>query len=86
MLHGYGSQKFLKKSYLEDRQKALLDRTKFTSDELEDLEIGDREGTGRTDRDNTKIWQFPYPVDTTVRPKSKVNIRDVDPTLGEQSD
>jgi len=86
MLHGYGSQKFLKKSYLEDRQKALLDRTKFTSDELEDLEIGDREGTGRTDRDNTKIWQFPYPVDTTVRPKSKMNIRDVDPTLGEISD
>ena len=64
MLHGYGpDQRFLKKSYEEDRQKALLDRTKFTDAELEELEISVSEGAGNTDRSNTEIYQFPYPMD-----------------------
>lgn len=86
MLHGYGDQKFLKKSYAEDRQKALDDRTRFTDDELTELEIGATDGTGRTRRDITEIYQFPFPTDTTIRPRRKINIKDVDPTIGEMSD
>jgi len=86
MLHGYGNQKFLKKSYLEDRRKALLDRSKYNEEDLEELEIIEDEGSGRTNPTNTIIKQFPYPVDSTVRSKQKVDIRKIDPTLGEMSD
>lgn len=39
MLHGYGNQKFLRTSYEEKRNRALYDRTKFTHEELVDLEV-----------------------------------------------
>jgi len=86
MLHGYGDQQFLKKSYEEDRQKALLDNSLFTTTELNNLGVSGSKGGGETDVTKTEIWQFPFPIDSSVRPRKKVNIRDVDPTIGEMSD
>ncbi len=86
MLHGYGNQKFLKRSYEEDRKKALFDRKGFTTTELEELEITGTEGEGMTDFDNMVIYQNPFPIDTAIRPKRKINVRVVTPQLGESGD
>jgi len=86
MLDGYGDQQFLRKSYLEDRQKALLDRTLFDQDELDDLEIGDYEGWGTTAYSSYEIYQQGFPLNTSIRPRQKVNIKLVKPELGETSD
>lgn len=49
MITGRGSQYFLTKEYQIRRCKALLDRTGFTDEELEELDIRPTDGTGRTD-------------------------------------
>ena len=76
MLHGYGKQKFLRKSYSEDRQRALEDRTRYTEAELEDLEVTESgEGSGRTNSDTYTIYQFPYPIDSSIRSKKQIDLR-----------
>jgi len=75
-LNGKGNQQFLKKSYEADRQKALLDRTRFTDEELENLEITGMQGTGRTDYRKYQVWQWPYPTDNSIRRKKKIDLRE----------
>lgn len=86
MQHGYGLRKFLKKSYLEDRQKALEDRTKFTAEELDrrNLDVNrPGEGGGRTNPDTYKIDQDGFPIDQSVRKRKKnLDIREILKKLG----
>lgn len=83
MQHGYGKSQFLKKSYLEDRRKALKDKTKYTEEELDKrhLDIGVGEGGGRTNPNTYEIWQYPGSMDASVRKKKKVDLRD-SPIIG----
>jgi hypothetical protein len=75
-LHGKGNQKFLTKDYEEDRQRALEDRTRFSEDELTNLEITTDQGRGKTDHRRYEIWQWPFPIDRTIRKRKKIDIRD----------
>jgi len=86
MLHGYGSQKYLKKSYSDDRAKALLDRSKYGDKDLENWEVEFPDGGGRLNPETYEIKQFPYPMDTAIRPKETINMKKADPRLGEASD
>lgn len=85
-LDGRGDQQILTKKYLKNRQKALKDRTKFDDDELTELEITPLQGQGMTNEDSFIVEQNPYPMDPTIRKKKKVDIRTVDPTIGEMGD
>jgi len=86
VLDGLGDQNILTKKYNEDRNKALYDRTKYTAEELADLEINSLQGDGKRDPDSYTIEQFPYPMDPTIRKKKDIDIRAVDPSIGEMSD
>ena len=82
MLNGKGNQYWMTKQYEEDRVKALEDRTKFDSDDLSILDIEDMQGRGDTNDDSFEFTQFPFPMDGAIKTKSKLDIRDVDPTIG----
>jgi len=86
MLNGYGNQKYLKKSYEEDRQKALLDREGYSAIELADLEISALQGGGATNPKTWQIWQDPFPIDPSIRSRQKVYINKLLPKIGEGSD
>ena len=87
MLHGYGSdQRFLKVSYEDDRSKALEDRTKYSTEELNEWEIVFPDGGGMTNPESFEMKQFPFPIDSTVRPRKTIYIPAVDPKIGEMSD
>lgn len=76
MLHGRGNQKFLTKSYEEDRQKALEDRTKFTDAELADLEITNDQGRGRTDYRKYQMYQWIVSDPKIRKKKKKIDLRE----------
>jgi hypothetical protein len=68
ILHGRGSQYKYTKEYDKLKNKGMLNRTKLTDDELEDAEISDYEGTGRTNPN--KLWIFdniPIPADRNTK-------------------
>ena len=89
MLHGKGgawddtSQVFLTKKCLKKRQKGLLDSTKLTDTEKAIYEISGADGTGMTNSDTYIVKQFPYPTDATIRKKKDIDIRKVDPRIGD---
>lgn len=85
MQHGYGAKKFLRKSYLRDRNKALEDRSRYTQEELDKrhLDVNQPgEGGGRTDSDTYEIKQYPGSQDASVRTRKKIDIRS-DPRIGD---
>lgn len=85
MKHGYGDQKFIRKSYLEDRRRALKDKRDFTSEELDrrDLDVNQPgEGGGRTNPETYELWQHPWPLDQSVRKRKKYDIR-TNPKVGD---
>lgn len=86
MLHGKGDQAILTKTREEDRQEALEDKTGLTADEIITLEITGSQGGGRTSSDSFVLEQFPFPTDSTIRQKQKLDVRKVRPELGEMSD
>lgn len=86
MLHGKGNQAILTKTREEDRQEALEDKTGLTADEIITLEITGSQGGGRTSSDSFVLQQFPFPVDSTIKQKQKLDVRKVRPELGEMSD
>ncbi len=86
VLDGKGDQQFLTESYAKDRRKALKDRTKFKAADLENLGITELQGQGMTNADSYTVEQYPYPMDPTIRKKKDVDIRKVDPTIGEMND
>ena len=86
MLHGQGQQAFLTIEFEEERKEGLLDREKLTSNERTTYEITDDDGRGRTNPEIYGIKQFPYPVNTSIRPKKVIDVRKVRPELGEMSD
>jgi len=84
ILTGNGpKQQFLRKSYLEDRRKALLDKSGYTSEELDrlHLDIKQGQGTGRTDPKTGEYWMQPYPQSGRGQTRKKGNIRNL-PWLG----
>jgi len=87
MLDGNSSgQKFLRKSFENDRRKALKDRSKYTDSQLEYWGVYFPQGGGATNPDTWTIWQFPYPQDQSIRSKKKIDIRKYVNKLGEMSD
>jgi len=76
MLNGNGpNQRFLRKSYEEDRQKALEDRTRYTDDELTELEITNDQGRGKTDYRKYQMYQW-VPMNQKIRKKQRIDLRD----------
>ena len=93
MLHGKGrgnfdpnDQSWMTNTFEDKRLKGLDDRTKLTSEERLKYEISGAAGGGMTNPDTYEIKQFPFPVNQTVRKKKKIDIRKVDPRIGEMSD
>jgi len=86
MLHGKGSQAFITKSFEKERQKGLEDRDKLSIEEREIYGIVGSLGGGKTDSDTYTIQQFPFPTDTAIRRPQDIDIRKVDPRIGEMSD
>lgn len=78
MLTGKGTKQFLRKSYLEDRRRALKDKRDFTNEELDrlHLDIKNGQGGGSTDPDRSDYWMQPYPKGGTGYTKKKKNVRD----------
>ena len=76
MLHGNGpNQRFLRKSYEKDRQKALEDRTRYTDDELANLNITNDQGRGKTDYRKYQMLQW-ISLDTSIRKRKRIDLRD----------
>lgn len=92
VLHGKGianedaDQSFLSKKTLKDKQKGLDDRTKFSEDKLNQLGISKSEGGGRTTSSTYEVYQNPFPIDPSIRRKKKIDVRKVDPRIGEIQD
>ena len=93
MLHGKGignntpgDQSFLTKSYEDGRKKGLRDRTSLTQEEKELYEISGSDGGGRTLESTFVVEQFPFPTDPTIRQKKEIDVKKVDPRIGEISD
>ena len=82
MLHGKGNQIWYTKEYESDRIDAMLDRTKFTDDELEALEVEFPQGGGRTNPESFVIKQNPFPTMAKIRRKKNIDVRDVVPKIG----
>ena len=84
MLSGFGNQALIKESYEDDRRKALKNRSKFTSTELEVLDLDDDVslGGGMTDEKSYLIDQYPYPQDTAIRSRLKMDLRIRNPKVG----
>jgi len=76
---GKGSEAWITKSYEEKRRKALKDKTKFTDDELDFLEVSFPCGGGRTNPKTYRIKQFPFP---TSGKKDSIDIRTL-PWIGD---
>ena len=86
MLTGLGDEEWMTSTFQDKRIKIREDRTKYSSDDYtrydcESVDIGG----GDTDGDNFEIKQYPYPINTTVRPKGKLDIRKYDVRIGDQS-
>ena len=84
MLTGTGSQAWMTAKYQEKREKALKDRTKYSDERLEEVDILDKpaHGGGRTNDDIYEIDQFPFPLDQSIRSRKKIDIRKEDPRVG----
>lgn len=84
MLHGKGSQFWMTNEYEEKRRKALEDRTKYDDDTLDTLDVLDDPtlGGGRTDGDTYELKQFPFPMDSSIKSKQTLDIREADPRTG----
>ena len=86
MLHGKGKQAILTKTRESDRQEALEDRTGLTANEIAILELNGSHGGGETSSKTYEYEQNPFPIDSTIKSKKKIDIRKVKPELGEMSD
>lgn len=81
ILHGKGTQLWFTQEYEDDRNDALLDRTKFTDAELVELDVPFPKGAGRHNPDSFNIKQFPFPTLSKIRQKKVINVRDVLPKI-----
>lgn len=79
------NQFWLTKKYDKKRQKALEDKSKYDDEQLELLDVDPdcpSEGGGRTNDDSYEFKQFPFPMDNSIRKRKKIDLRDVDPSVG----
>ena len=84
MLYGKGSQYWMTSKFEDKRVKALEDRSKYSDDTLETLELldDDRLGGGNTKDDSYEVKQSPFPLDASISSKKTLDLRDVDPRVG----
>jgi len=84
MLSGFGNQQWMKKTYETTRRKIMLDREGYSDEDLEEYECTRIDlGGGMTDSSNYKIKQYPYPIDHKIRSRKTLDIREVDPRIGD---
>jgi hypothetical protein len=84
MLTGLGDEEWMTKTFQDKRNKIREDRTKYTSDDISRYDCDSIDiGGGDTDNDNFEIKQYPYPINTTVRPKKRLDVRDYDNRIGD---
>lgn len=84
MLTGLGDEEWLTKTYQSNRIKIREDRTKYASSDISRYDCDNIDiGGGSTDDDNFEIKQYPYPINTSIRPKSKLDIRTHDNRIGD---
>ena len=93
MLHGKGvgnytenDQRILTASYEEGRKRGMYDKDLLTTAERNFYEISGNEGGGMTNYHTYEMKQFPFPTDPKIRNKRIIDIRAVDPSIGERSD
>ena len=86
MLHGYGNQSFLKKSFEEDREELLEDATNATQATKDWYGISGNQGMGITNPDTYEVKQHPYPMKGDKRKKKKFDVRAIRPEIGDMGD
>jgi hypothetical protein len=87
MLHGQGSeQNWFTKEFQKKRQKGLLDRDKLTDEELIYYGITETDGGGRTNPEIWEVWQYPFPINSTIRKRIKVNLALLNKGTGEMNE
>jgi len=84
MIHGKGDQYWITETYENKRRLALEDRLKYDDIILDSLDVLEDKslGGGRTDPDTYTISQFPFPINTSIKDREKVDIRKVDKRIG----
>ena len=68
--------------YQNKRINALEDRNRYTDEELAKFDVGEFDGTGKTNVDTYTIEQGPFPVDASIRSKLSIDIRRAHPQIG----
>jgi len=61
------------------RNVALIDRNLVDPEWWDDLEISGSQGGGRYNPKTYEVWQYPFPLDTSVREPQLLDIRKVKP-------
>lgn len=84
MIHGKGSQDILTESYQNDRVRVLKDRSKYNDEQIRDADLTGKfaDGGGKTDINSFIIKQFPYPVNSSIKQRKKLDLRAEDPRTG----
>jgi len=77
MINGLGQQKWMRESIEELRREALRDRTVFTDDELEELEVSFPDGGGKTNPWTYLVQQYPFPQNWNIRQPKWIDIREL---------
>jgi hypothetical protein len=83
MQTGKGRTRFISNKYESKRRRGMLDSDNIDSNKLAWYGISGNLGGGRTDPDTYEVWQYPFPVDQSIRQKKKVDVRKVRPEIGD---
>jgi len=81
MIHGAGRQQWMRKKVEEMRNVALMDRNLVDPELWDDLEISGSQGGGRYNPKTYQVWQYPFPLDVSVRERQMLDIRKVRPEV-----
>ncbi|HBF81848.1 MAG TPA: hypothetical protein DD420_18515 [Streptomyces sp.] len=69
MLTENGSAKYLNKDWHRKRAQAMIDRTRFSAEELDWLEIEEHQGRGQLLKESYMVESSPVVSDPFARPK-----------------
>jgi hypothetical protein len=84
---GEGDNEWMTKYHERHRLRAMQRRERYSDEDLIrwlDTQVGDISiGGGKTeDRHTYQTWTYPYPINKAVRRRTRIDWRDVDPTIG----
>jgi hypothetical protein len=81
MLTGLGEEEWMTGKFQTKRSKIKVDRTKYSSDDLERYDCQSiNNGGGMTESDTFEIKQYPFPI---LNPRSSLDIREYDKRIGD---